>query len=45
MDGWKLKVEAPDGKSEWVTSLFDGEGSHSIDKILIELQKIVEKSR
>jgi hypothetical protein len=40
---WHLKVEAPDGTKEWVTTLYGEKISHSIDKILIELQKIVEK--
>ena len=42
---WHLKVEAPDATKEWVTTLHGEEGRHSIDKILIELQKIVEKNR
>jgi hypothetical protein len=39
---WELKVETPDGTKEWVTTLFGKKGSHSIDKILIELRNIVE---
>jgi len=41
---WELKVERPDGTREWITTMYGEDGSQPIDKLLIELRKIVERN-
>jgi hypothetical protein len=40
---WEMTVKAPDGKGQWVIQLYGEDGGHSIEKILAQLQNMVEK--
>jgi hypothetical protein len=40
---WELKVEAPNGTRESVTTLYGEDGAQPIDKLLVELRKLVKR--